>query len=536
MSRRADDDLREPGWPGLPGASPSSGALLDEHELNRRLLETVPVIVLVLDTERRIVYFNPHMERLSGWRLDEMRGRDWFKAFLPERDRARIGTLFGQAIDGFRVSGSRNPIVLRDGTERMIEWQGTMLQDAHGCTVGLLSAGTDVTERDAMEERRRQSQKMEAVGRLATGIAHDFNNLLMGIGGCAEMAVRGLAESSSAHARMEEIREAAASGASVVRQLMSFSRDDPRAPAGVEVDALLAAREGLLRRLLGEEIQLDLEVDAPGLGVGLAAGAVEQVLMNLVVNAREAMPRGGRLAVTTQRVDLDAGTASHLPGLAPGRHLVLEVADDGLGMDEETRSRAFEPFFSTKGERGTGLGLSTVYGIVRRGGGHVDIESAPGLGTRFRIYLPAVATNADSAAPAEAAPRRRAGPATVLVLEDDTLVRRTACFYLERLGHRALATADADEAFQVVRERAHEIELLLTDVMVPGEHAAEDVARELRARSPGTPVVYMSAYSREDLLRQGRILPGARALTKPFGRGELRDVIGDILGAGPEPA
>lgn len=373
----------------------------------------------------------------------------------------------------------------------------------------------DAFDRGAEAELRR-AQKMEAIGRLTTVLAHDFNNLLMGISGCADIALDKLAPGAEARPFIEDLRDAALRGATLTQQLLAFGRKGVIAPVVVDVNETVRRNETVLRGLLDETVELRI-TPAPGPAcVRLDPGELEQILLNLAMNARHAMSRRGLLDIHVALADQTAEQARSHPGLAPGAYVMLTVSDTGQGMDEATRSRAFEPFFTTKEPgRGTGLGLglATVYGIVTRGGGHIDLESELGQGTTVRILLPRV----DELPRDVGHARRRSAPpgVAVLLVEDDPLVRRTLRYYLERGGHRVIEAADGREAAQAAAKHRGSIDLLLTDVALPGKDGPA-VARELAAESPDLRVMYISAYSAADLLRDGRLPRGAHALRKPF--------------------
>ncbi|WP_428264702.1 response regulator [Haliangium sp.] len=380
------------------------------------------------------------------------------------------------------------------------------------------------------ERRFQQAQKMEAVGRLAGGVAHDFNNLLMGVSGCADIALRRLPGDSPVRLYLEEIKSAAISGAAITRQLLAFSRQREQVRADVELDEVLAQNRHMLQRLLGEDVQIALSLDARGAHIRLGEGQLEQILMNLVVNARDAMPGGGTIEVHSRRVVFEPGGAPPPDHLEPGPYVVLSVTDTGMGMDESTRERIFEPFFTTKAQgRGTGLGLATVYGIVRRAGGYVEVQSRLGEGSNFDVYLPEGEMVPAIEASRASAPQPGRGSGTVLVVEDERLVRLAVREYLEQNGYAVLTAADLDEALRRVRAHPSPITLLITDMVLPGVGGAS-VAREIRALVPDIEVLYMSAHAGELLTEAGHAPPGTEILEKPFGEDELIARVNALLG------
>ncbi|MBK7859834.1 MAG: response regulator [Archangiaceae bacterium] len=377
-----------------------------------------------------------------------------------------------------------------------------------------------------LRERERQldhAQRLEAIGRLATGVAHDFNNLLMGIIGCAELAKLRLRPADPAREYVEELERAARGGTSIAKSLLAFGRRGSHEPSAIAVDEAVGGTEQLLRSLSGEQVRLQLSLGYPSAHVSMARGELEQVLLNLAINARDAMPRGGSLTVRTSSERLEA---QNRDGLAAGEYAVLCVSDTGTGMDEATLRHIFEPFFTTKeAGKGTGLGLAMVYGAVRGAGGNVTVDSSPGAGTRFCIRLPVCEALAPR--PSDAAPRELP-PLTVLLLEDEPRVRMLARHYLEQLGHRVLEAGDGREAREQWRAAAAPIDLLVTDVALPGESGPE-VARQLQRVRPGLPVLFMSAHAATALQSEQALPQGAVLLTKPFDRDALARALAAVL-------
>jgi PAS domain S-box-containing protein len=393
---------------------------------------------------------------------------------------------------------------------------------------------TDVTEQQSLQRQLLRSQKMEAVGQLAGGVAHDFNNLLGVITGYAELLMRDLAAGSREQARAEEIKRASDRAAALTRQLLAFGRRQVLQPEVLDLNAVVADVERMLRRLISEDIQI---VMAPGAGLGRVradAGQIEQVLMNLAVNARDAMPEGGRLVIETGNADVDAAYARANPDARPGPHVVLAVSDTGHGMDAKTASRIFEPFFTTKAEgKGTGLGLSTVYGIVRQSGGWVNVYSEPGRGTTFRVYLPRVEAEAARATTA-GPPASAGGSETVLLVEDAEALRLLIRELLESVGYAVLDADAPDRALAVARAHGTPIDLVLTDMVMP-RMGGQELVKELSAIRPGLRVVYMSGYSDQAVAEQGTLEPGTLFLQKPFTLEALMRTVRRALDA-PPPA
>ena len=385
------------------------------------------------------------------------------------------------------------------------------------------------------EERFRQAQKMEAVGRLAGGVAHDFNNLLMVMRGYGELLLNRLDANDPLRRNAEEIQKAAERATALTQQLLAFSRKQVLQPKVLDLNAVVTEVEKLLRRLIGEDIELAAVLDLALGRVKADPGQMEQIILNLAVNARDAMPRGGRLTLKTANVTLDQAYAyarQHV-GAAPGPYVLLAVSDTGIGMDAETRSHIFEPFFTTKGAgKGTGLGLSTVYGIVKQSGGTLWVESAPGRGTTFEIYLPLVEEVAAGGElhPALPAPTP-GGTETILVVEDEMSVRKLAAEFLGSNGYTVLEAQDGGEALQVCEEHRAPIHLLLTDVVMPGMSGWE-LAERLAGARPEMKVTYMSGYTDDAIVQHGVLEEGTAFLQKPFSLDALARTVREVLEAG----
>jgi PAS domain S-box-containing protein len=373
----------------------------------------------------------------------------------------------------------------------------------------------DVTERHALEQQFRQAQKMEAVGRLAGGVAHDFNNLLMVISGYSELLLERLASGSELRLPAQEILNATDRAASLTRQLLAFSRKQVQTPRVVDLNAIMAEHLKMLPRLIGEDIRLMFVPGALSGQVCVDPGQIQQVIMNLAVNARDAMPNGGKLIIETANVHLDDQYTRHQLNLSPGEYVLLTVTDTGNGMDADTQSHIFEPFFTTKGQKGTGLGLSTVYGIVEQSAGHIQVESRLGQGTTFKIYLPHVAETGQSAEEACSITQAPSGRETVLVVEDEMALRTLTRAFLEAHGYRVLEAENSDAAIHISATFPGPIHLLLTDVIMPGMNG-RDLAVQLTRSRLETRVLYMSGYTENAVGRNGTLDSQVSLLQKPF--------------------
>ena len=486
--------------------------------------------IVMFDLENRIIYVNPAVERSTGFSRAELLGQPAtaLAGGLPVDEESAIAEAraAGRSWSG-TVTGRR-----RDGKPRQVEFTISPVRDAAGKLVGAVSLGRDITRERALEAQLRQAQKMEAVGRLAGGVAHDFNNLLTIIAGNTQLLLEELGAGTAARAEGEEIANAADRAASLTRQLLAFSRKQVLAPVILELGAVVTELAPLVRRLVGEDVRVSVHADDPHASVRADRSQIEQVVMNLVVNARDAMPQGGLLTIATSTVELDAAYGADHVGVAPGPHVQLTVSDTGVGMDAETRSHLFEPFFTTKElGKGTGLGLAMVDGIVRQSGGHIWVYSEPGLGTTFKIYFPQESVEGEIRSHVPAPEPVAAGTPTVLLVEDETGVRALARRFLAAAGYTVLEAAGPAEARELIAAHAPSIDLLLTDIVMPGGGGPE-IARALAAANPVAGVVYMSGYSDETITHHGVLEPGTALLHKPFSRERLLQAVRLGLAAG----
>ncbi len=399
----------------------------------------------------------------------------------------------------------------------------------------ILAMAIDITERkraaaalEKLEDQLRQSQKMEAIGQLAGGIAHDFNNLLGVIIGYSELLLRDLATGSPAARRMTEVRNAADRAAALTKQLLAFSRRQVLQPRVLDLNAVVSEAEAMLARVISENVEIGILL-APGLGrVRADPGQIQQVILNFALNARDAMPRGGRLTLETRNVDIDTGDADRHVGLASGRYVALLVSDTGHGMPPEVLEHMFEPFFTTKEQgHGTGLGLATVYGVVTQSGGHVEVESAVGRGTTFKVYLPLADAEQDEAAAAPTTARPRASE-TVLLIEDAEPLREMVQEILEADGYRVMAAEHAERALDVASSHAGPIALVITDVVMPGM-SGPAVAERLQVLRPETRVLFMSGYTDEAIGQQGVLDRETHFIQKPFSAEALLRKVREVL-------
>ncbi len=424
----------------------------------------------------------------------------------------------------------------KNGTTTVVRVSGRSVSNGQGNGVVFELFAEDVTERRALEQQLRQSQKMEAVGRLAGGIAHDFNNLLMVISGYSEFLLERLSGMPELRSPAQEISSAAERASSLTRQLLAFSRKQMLAPKIVNLNSILTENIKMLTRMIGEDIDLVMDPNPSLWLVRADAGQIEQVIMNLAVNARDAMPSGGKLTIETANVTLDADYARFHAPLQPGDYAMIAISDTGAGMDSETQSHIFEPFFTTKGTKGTGLGLSTVYGIVKQSGGYIWVYSEVGKGTTFKIYMPRVVALGEAAQLAAPIKIQRVEPGTetILLVEDEANLRYLARQFLEKQGYKVIEAADGAVAMQIAVAHEGMIHLLLTDVIMPGMNGRE-LAQRISEIRPNVKVLYMSGYTENVVGHNGMLDAGVRLLQKPFNLRDLRSIVREVLDASPTP-
>jgi len=479
------------------------------------LFETVNLIVLELDADARIRYVNPYFVRLVGFTREEALGQDWFAKFTPRGHEPELRGVFEELLQHDAHGHYRHAIVTRAGEERMISWHNIVVRDAAGKRTGTLSIGEDTTEHLKLERQFQQAQRMEAVGRLAGGIAHDFNNVLTVIAGYGQLLRDSFEQGDPRREHLATILQAADSAATLTRQLLAFSRQQVLEPQILDLNEVVRGAEKMLRRTIGEDIDLKTVLAPEPALVRADPGQIEQVLMNLVVNARDAMPGTGHLVIETARMDVDAAYAARHGTTTPGAYMRLSVSDSGCGMDEATIARIFEPFFTTKDAgKGTGLGLATVYGIVKQSDGFVWAYSEVGHGTTMAIDLPQAEGEIESSVNAAAEPAR-GGVETILLVEDAASVRVVARQTLERAGYRVLEAPDGATALNLVARHAGPVDLLVSDVVMPGMNGRELAENLVRLRSR-LPVLFVSGYTDDAVMRAGLLARAVNFLQKPF--------------------
>lgn len=502
--------------------------------LRDRAIRAVNQGILITDPtlpDNPIVYASPGFERLTGYGADEVIGRNCRFLQGPETDREAVARIRTAVRNGV-------PCVVellnyrKDGTPFWNELSISPIRDEAGRLTHFVGVQADVTARRGLEQQYRQAQKMEAVGQLAGGVAHDFNNLLTIINGYSELLMKSLPSEDPSRKMLAEIHRAGERSAGLTRQLLAFSRRQVLAPRVFDLNAVVADTEKMLRRVIGEDVRL-ATAPAPGLWPIYAdPGQIEQVLLNLAVNARDAMPTGGQLTIETQNVELDEEYARTYPGARPGPHVLLSVSDTGCGMSDEVKARIFEPFFTTKeAGKGTGLGLATVYGIVTQSGGHIALSSEVGHGATFKVYLPRTQQRLSSGKSDPGFAVMPRGCETVLLVEDEDGVRVLARHILQGCGYTVLEARDGAHALRLVEQHEGRIDLLVTDVVMP-RMSGREVAERLVAMSPRLKVLFLSGYTDDAVMRHGILEVEVAFLQKPYNPALLAAKVREVLDGG----
>lgn len=509
----------------------AESALRENQDRFRKLAEKVRLIPWESTAwPRQFSYVGPQAATILGYPLEAWNAPGFWSEHLHPEDRAATEKRFTDCAREPREFDCEYRMKSATGQEVWLHDLVHVVSDEKD-TVRLHGFLLDVTERKNLEEDLRQSQKLEAIGRLASGVAHDFNNLLTVINGYSGYLLSKIKEKTAYRDSVEEIRKAAERGVALTSQLLAFGRRQKLQPQLLNVNQALANVEQMLRRVLGENIELIVQMEPDIRAVQFDPRQLELVLLNLALNARDAMPQGGTLSMITQRCDREA--AGQPRELAPGRYVQLNVTDTGCGMEESVLQRIFEPFFTTKTlGRGTGLGLATVYGIVKQSGGHIEVTSATGKGTTFSLFLPE--TTAKIAPPP--APRKPArdkmpvGTETILLVEDEPELRGLASMILRQSGYKVLEAADGNSALQLIEGKLGTVDLVLTDLVMPHLGGVE-LAQELRQREPKLRVLYMSGYTDGCVAELHNHDPRARLLQKPFMADTLAQTVREVLDA-----
>ncbi len=501
-------------------------ALRRERDFAESLIETAQVIVLVLDTEGRIARFNRFMEQLSGYRLEDVRGRDWFNTFLPEQDREQFQQVFQKALSDIPTIGQINPIITHSGQQRLIEWYDKTLKNVDGQVIGVLAIGHDITEHKAQEAQLLQAQKMEVVGQLTGGIAHDFNNLLTIILGNLDFLSTEFNKEAAPKIQepLEDAFSAARDAAELTQRLLALSRRQALKPNYIGLDKVVRNLKKFLRRILGEQFELHLNTPNDILTVFADPSRLENALLNLIINARDAMPRGGTLTIDIFRKTLPASDVGS-SDLRPGSYAVMKITDTGTGMSQEVLSRAIEPFFTTKTSgKGTGLGLSMVYSFAKQSGGDLRLESKPEIGTSVSLLLPETEPVKEDSVMETQLGISQGSSETILIVEDEPRVRKLLTRRLRNFGYRVIECENAQSAKEIIESQA-DVDLLFSDIVMPGNMDGYELVGWVQEKRPELKLLLTTGADSRSGMRDESI----PVLRKPYTEKMLQDTIRSLF-------
>jgi two-component system, cell cycle sensor histidine kinase and response regulator CckA len=501
--------------------------LLAQEELFSLIGENAADMIAVVTVHGERLYNSPSYEKLLGYTPEDLEKTSAYEQIHPD-DQPAVKL----AADEAKKTGIGRRVEYRirhkSGEWRVLESTASAVRNSHGEVEKLVIVNRDITERRQLEQQLLLSQRLEAVGKLSGGIAHDFNNILGVIIGYSEALQQMMSADDPMREAVDEIEKAGQRAAALTQQLLAFSRKQVLEPKILNLNSIVADVEKMLRRLIGEDVDLEI-ISSPNLErIKADRGQIEQVILNLAVNARDAMPRGGKLKIETMNADLDESDARRNRYVVPGQYAMLQVSDTGTGMSAEVQSHIFEPFYTTKEQgKGTGLGLATVYGVVKQSGGYIWLESEIGKGSKFQVYLPRAEGAEPEAVRSEPLFTSRVS-ATILVVEDEPSLRKLACKILKESGYKVLEAEDGTKALEVAGKFDSEIHLLLTDVVMRGMNGRE-LADNLSPKRPGMKVLYMSGYTDGAVATHGVLESGIVILRKPFSRAQLLQHVGEVL-------
>ena len=504
--------------------------LSQREELFRLISEHAVDMIAVVDAEGNRVYNSPAYEKFLGYTPEDLRQTSPYEQIHPE-DQPKVMEAAREAKESGVGRRVEYRIRHKNGQWRILESTASAAKDSRGEVEKLVIVNRDITERKQLEEQLYLSQKLEAIGRLSGGVAHDFNNLLGVIIGYSEAIGSQLDAEHPFREAIEEIQKAGNRAAALTQQLLAFSRKQVLAPKVIDLNMVVSDVEKMLRRLIGEDIALKI-VLGQALGMVKAdRSQIDQVILNLAVNARDAMPGGGKLVIETLNAELTESDMNRYRYVIPGPYILLKVSDTGCGMDAELQSHIFEPFFTTKEKgKGTGLGLATVYGVIKQSGGYIWVESEVGKGTTFKVFLPRVEEQHEAVSMHEKPQQTTRHSCIILVVEDEDSLRKLTRSILQGAGHTVMEACDAEQALKVAKQAGSPIDLLLTDVVMPGM-SGRALADELTALQPGIKVLYMSGYTDGAVATRGVLESGISILRKPFTSRELIGRVDEALSA-----
>jgi len=506
----------------------SEDALQAERSFADSLVNTAQSIILVLDSEGTIVHFNPYMEKLSGFSLAEMQGKDWFNRFIPPSQYADVRRVFDETVANDQASSYVNSILTKSGNVREIEWHNTVLNDNSGETIGILAIGNDITKRKYTEQALRRSQKMDAIGQLTGGIAHDFNNILGIILGNIDLLKYQISDNTKALERLGAIEKSAQRAVTLTKQLLGFSCNQPAQTKVTDINQLIGDMGSLIRRSVTPEVEVEQQLSKGLWLTNIDPGDFQDALLNLIINARDAMPSGGQLIIETNNCHLDesGGTGNS------GPHVELVVSDSGTGISPDVQEHVFEPFFTTKEPgKGTGLGLAMIFGFVQRSGGQIKLYSELGVGTTLRLYLPQTEGAQQPVTQPICAESKHVegGNETILVVDDEEGLLKLAQDSLQALGYRVITACDASHALRRLADEPS-VQLMFSDVVMPGGMNGYELAEEAVSRYEGLKILLTSGYTEKAIFNNGHACFSANLLSKPYSQGELARRIRRVLG------
>jgi PAS domain S-box-containing protein len=503
-------------------------ALSESQERYRDLVENSLDIIYTHDLEGNYTSANKAVEDILGYTVEKVVTKNLATAVVPE-DTEKALQMFSDLVAGKEAPVTELEVFAKDGHRVTLEINAKLIQE-NGVPVGIQGVARDITERKQLEEQLRQSQKLESIGLLAGGIAHDFNNMLTAINGYSDLTLRRMAPDDPIRQNIEEIKKAGERSALLTNQLLAFSRRQILRPELVEINDVIDETSNMLKRLIGEDIELVTSLKPVG-KVKFDPGQLSQIIMNLAVNARDAMPKGGKLTIETANTFLGPEYTVQHVGVLPGAYVMLSISDTGVGIPPEIQERIFDPFFTTKEiGKGTGLGLATVYGIVKQSGGAIFVYSEVDHGTTFKIYIPRVIGEVDDAESIVSSPGFALGSETILLAEDESIVRALSRQALEACGYSVIEARDGVEALDTFKSSTVHIDLLFTDVVMPGMSGRE-LAEKLLAISPNLPVLFSSGYTDDAIVMHGVLDANVNFIQKPFTLDNMARIVRDLLDA-----